>query len=201
MAATSSCRSKATSRVSKRRCKRARPIRAPFFDHLKDPAALRWTDLEKGHPVTRTIVVRGLDTETAGFPLVAQGARLRRERVGQQPKTVELITSRPRTALPQASWLDATIQHSGIETGLHTRLDASPHDDRYRLRERHGAHLSQARQNRMAREAGRSGNCPHAAPARHRGFRRRRIRSSIISPRAIFLPNLFNNRGGLNLKP
>jgi hypothetical protein len=113
----------------------------PFFDHLKDPAALRWTDLEKGHPVTRTLVVRALDAETAGFPFVAQGARLRRERVGQTPETVELITSRAPAALPLAQWLEANITHWGIETGLHARLDASRHDDRCRLRERNGVHL------------------------------------------------------------
>ena len=102
----------------------------PFFDSLKDPAALCWTDLEKGPPETSTIVVHGLDAETAGFPFVAQGARPRRELVGLQPETVELITSRPLTALPQAPWFEATIQHWGIETGLHARLDASRHDDR-----------------------------------------------------------------------
>ena len=91
--------------------------------------------------MTRTIVVRGLDAENAGFPFVAQGARLRRERVGQEPETVELITSRPLTALPKAPWLEATIQHWGIETGLHARLDASRHDDRCRLRERNAVHL------------------------------------------------------------
>ncbi len=113
----------------------------PFFDSLKDPAALCWTDLEKGPPETSTIVVHGLDAETAGFPFVAQGARPRRELVGLQPETVELITSRPLTALPQAPWFEATIQHWGIETGLHARLDASRHEDRCRLRERHGVHL------------------------------------------------------------
>ena len=86
-------------------------------------------------------MVHGLDAETAGFPFVAQGARPRRELVGLQPETVELITSRPLTALPQAPWFEATIQHWGIETGLHARLDASRHEDRCRLRERHGVHL------------------------------------------------------------
>ena len=61
--------------------------------------------------MTRTIVVRGLDGETAGFPLVAQGARLQRERVGTDPESVALITSRPPTALKLAPWLEATIQH------------------------------------------------------------------------------------------
>jgi hypothetical protein len=91
--------------------------------------------------VTRTIVVRALDGESAGFPLVAQGARLRRERVAAAPETVELITSRPLTALPRAAWLEASIQHWGIETGLHARLDASRHDDRCRLRGGNGVRL------------------------------------------------------------
>jgi hypothetical protein len=82
-----------------------------LFNHLKDPGALRWTDLENGQPVTRTIVVRSLAAEIAGFPFVAQGARSRRERVGRQPEAVELITSRPLGALQQAPWLKATIQH------------------------------------------------------------------------------------------
>jgi hypothetical protein len=84
--------------------------------------------------VTRTLVVRDLDAETAGFPLVAQAARVHRERAGRAPETVALITSRPKAELSPAQWLDANINHWGIETGLHARLDASRHDDRCRLR-------------------------------------------------------------------
>ena len=91
--------------------------------------------------MTRTIVARTLDGETAGFPLVAQAARVRRERVGQDPETVELITSRPPAELPLAEWLEANINHWGIETGLHARLDASRNDDRCRLRERNGVRV------------------------------------------------------------
>lgn len=91
--------------------------------------------------MTRTIVVRRLDGETAGFPLVAQGARLRRERVGAEPESVALITSRPLAALSHAAWLEASILHWGIETGLHARLDASRHDDRCRLRGRNAVRL------------------------------------------------------------
>lgn len=101
---------------------------------MKDPAAVCWTDLEKGKPVTRTLVVRALDGETAGFPLVAQAARVHRQRAGLKPETVELITSRPAAQLSPAQWLEANINHWGIETGLHARLDASRHDDRCRLR-------------------------------------------------------------------
>lgn len=90
--------------------------------------------MEKGHPVTRTLVARDLDGEAAGFPLVAQAARLHRQREGKAPETVALITSRPKAALPPAQWLEANIAHWGIETGLHARLDASRHDDRCRLR-------------------------------------------------------------------
>lgn len=97
---------------------------------------MRWTDLEKGDPVTRTLVVRALDGETAGFPLVAQAARVHRQREGHKPETVELITSRSPAGLSPAQWLAANINHWGIETGLHARLDASRHDDRCRLRRR-----------------------------------------------------------------
>jgi hypothetical protein len=109
----------------------------PPFALLKDPTAVRWTDLEKGELVTRTLVTRELEGEAACFPLVAQAARVHRNREGRKPETVELITSRPRQALSPAQWLDANIQHWTIETGLHARLDASRHDDRCRLRRPH----------------------------------------------------------------
>ena len=97
---------------------------------------MRWTEVEKGEPVTRTLVARPLDGEQAGFPLVAQAARVQRQRVGLTPETVELITSRPARELSPPQWLEANIQHWTIETGLHARLDASRHDDRCRLRRR-----------------------------------------------------------------
>ena len=87
--------------------------------------------------MTRTLVARALDGETAGFPLVAQAARVHRQRDGRAPETVELITSRPQAALSPAHWLAANINHWGIETGLHARLDASRQDDRCRLRRPH----------------------------------------------------------------
>ncbi len=102
---------------------------------------MRWTDLEKGAPVTRTLVARPLDGETAGFPLVAQAARVQRQREGVAAETVELISSRPPCELSPAQWLEANIQHWTIETGLHARLDASRHDDRCRLRRDKAIHL------------------------------------------------------------
>ena len=63
---------------------------------------MRWTDLEKGAVVTRTLVVRECDGETAGFPLVAQAARLHRQREGKEPETIALITSRPSRELAPA---------------------------------------------------------------------------------------------------
>lgn len=95
---------------------------------------MRWTDLEKGHPLTRTLVARPLDGESAGFPLVAQVARVCRQRAAGKAESVALVTSRPAVALSPAQWLEANIQHWTIETGLHARLDASRHDDRCRLR-------------------------------------------------------------------
>jgi hypothetical protein len=97
---------------------------------------VRWTDLEKGQPVTRTLVARDLDGEAAGFPLVEQAARVYRQRQGKKPELVELITNRPKAELTPPQWLEANINHWGIETGLHARLDASRHDDRCRLRRR-----------------------------------------------------------------
>jgi hypothetical protein len=97
---------------------------------------VRWSDLEKDAPVTRTLVARELDGQATGFPLVAQAARLHRQRAGATAETVELITSRPSSELSPAQWLEANIQHWSIETGLHARLDASRHDDRCRLRRR-----------------------------------------------------------------
>lgn len=91
--------------------------------------------------MTRTLVVRSLDSEAAGFPFVAQAARVCRERVGHAPETVALITSRAASALKPAQWLEGNIVHWTIETGLHARLDASRHDDRCRLRERNGVRL------------------------------------------------------------
>jgi hypothetical protein len=92
--------------------------------------------LEKGRLVLRTLVARELDGETAGFPFVAQSARVHRQREDKAPETVELITSRPKRELSPAQWLEANINHWSIETGLHARLDASRHDDRCRLRRR-----------------------------------------------------------------
>ena len=91
--------------------------------------------------VTRTLVVRQFDGEAAAFPLVAQAARVHRQRDGKKPETVELITSRPSRELSPAQWLEANIRHWDIETGLHARLDASRHDDRCRLRRRKAVRL------------------------------------------------------------
>ena len=102
---------------------------------------MRWTDVEKGALVTRTLVARPLDGEAAGFPLVAQAARVHRQREGKKPETVELITSRPASELAPAPWLEGNIQHWGIETGLHARLDASRHEDTCRLRRRKAVHI------------------------------------------------------------
>jgi len=56
---------------------------------------VRWSSLEKGELVTRTLVARDLSAETAGFPFVAQAARVHRQREDGSAETVELITSRP----------------------------------------------------------------------------------------------------------
>ena len=80
------------------------------------------------------MIAQNTSAETLGFPFVAQAASLFRHRSGQAGETVQLITSRPAKQLSPAQWLDATVGHWTIETGLHARLDASRHDDRCRLR-------------------------------------------------------------------
>lgn len=72
---------------------------------------------------------------------MAQAALIRRERVGEKPETVALLTSRPAAELSLAQWHEANINHWGIETGLHARLDASRHDDTCRLRTRKGQRI------------------------------------------------------------
>lgn len=74
--------------------------------------------------------------ESAGFPLAAQAARVRREVDGREAETVALITSRPPAELSAARWLELNRQHWGIENGLHARLDVSRRDDECRLRNR-----------------------------------------------------------------
>jgi len=66
--------------------------------------------------------------------LAAQIARVCRQRPDRKIETVCLITSRPEKEMTAAQWLSNNINHWGIETGLHARLDASRHDDRCRLR-------------------------------------------------------------------
>ena len=75
-----------------------------------------------------------LTAEQTGFPLAAQGARLRREVAGQPAETVALITSRPPEELSAAEWLQHNRAAWGIEAGLHARLDCSRRDDQCRLR-------------------------------------------------------------------
>jgi hypothetical protein len=95
---------------------------------------VRWTSLEKGKLVTRTLVARNLDAEAAGFPFVAQAGRLHRQVEGGSSESVELLTSRLAERLSPAQWLQANIDHWTIENGLHARLDVSRHDDTCRLR-------------------------------------------------------------------
>jgi hypothetical protein len=66
--------------------------------------------------------------------MAAQIARLSRQRPNKKIETVCLVTSCTEKELPAALWLENNINHWGIETGLHARLDASRHDDRCRLR-------------------------------------------------------------------
>ena len=91
--------------------------------------------------MVRTLVSVEVTGEQLCHPFAAQAARIRRERVGKAPHSVCLLTSRPRRELSPEQWLEKNINHWGIETGLHARLDASRHDDTCRLRNRNPLHL------------------------------------------------------------
>lgn len=84
--------------------------------------------------MTRSLVSAPVTGEELLFPCAAQIARLHRQRTGRQPEAVCLVTSRPAAEMAPEQWLAANIDHWGVETGLHARLDASRHDDRCRLR-------------------------------------------------------------------
>lgn len=84
--------------------------------------------------MTRQLVCAATTGEELLFPCTAQIARLHRQRTDRNPETVCLVTSRPACELSPGQWLEANIDHWGIETGLHARIDASRHDDHCRLR-------------------------------------------------------------------
>ena len=90
--------------------------------------------LEKRKPITRTLIARTTTGESMLFPQAAQIARISRQRTDQAPESVCLITSCAEKELSAEQWLEKNIDHWGIETGLHARLDASRNDDRCRLR-------------------------------------------------------------------
>jgi hypothetical protein len=77
--------------------------------------------------------------EQAGFPGVAQAARLTRcidsdRHPADSLETEWLITSRPANTLCAEQMLTADRRYWGIETGLHLRLDGSAGEDRSRVR-------------------------------------------------------------------
>lgn len=84
--------------------------------------------------MTRRLICEETTGEELLFPCASQIARLHRKRTGRKAESVCLVTSRPASELSPGQWLEANINHWGIETGLHARLDASRHDDRCRLR-------------------------------------------------------------------
>jgi hypothetical protein len=90
----------------------------------------------KSREETRLLQSAPLSAEQAGFPLAAQGARLRREVAGQQSESVALLSSLPPERLTAVDWLALNRAAWGIETGLHARLDVSRRDDQCRLRAR-----------------------------------------------------------------
>lgn len=109
-------------------------IHSPFFKPGKQTEYYRQESLEKRKPVIRTLIAESVTGEEILFPLAAQAARLSRVRENGKSESVCLITSRPGKGLSAQQWLQYNIDHWGIETGLHGRLDASRNDDRCRLR-------------------------------------------------------------------
>lgn len=91
--------------------------------------------------MVRTLASVEVTAERLCHPFAAQAARIHRKREGTKPESFCLLTSRPRAELSPDQWLRKNIEHWGIETGLHARLDASRHDDRCRLRNRKPLHL------------------------------------------------------------
>ena len=73
--------------------------------------------------------------EAVCFPAAAQVARVRRQTTDRQSETVALLTSAPPEELDAQTWLRLNRTGcSGIENGLHQRLDVSLDDDRCRVR-------------------------------------------------------------------
>lgn len=114
---------------------RSPPRRWPFPPEGSTTLA-RTHERNKSRTETRLIRTALITPESAGFPLAAQAARLRREVDGRPAETVALITSLPPAELSAARWLERNRQHWGIENGLHARLDISRRDDECRLRNR-----------------------------------------------------------------
>ena len=67
--------------------------------------------------------------------MAAQAARLLRQTDGRHDERVTLLTSAEPQELDAQKWLELNrAGFGGIENGLHQRLDASPNDDRCRIR-------------------------------------------------------------------
>jgi hypothetical protein len=93
----------------------------------------------RGRTEARCLIPFAATAEQAGFPGVAQAARLTRcidsdRSPASGIETEWLITSRPARALSAALMLDADRRYWGIETGLHLRLDVTAGEDRSRVR-------------------------------------------------------------------
>lgn len=85
--------------------------------------------------MSRSIRTQPVSPEQVCFPLAAQAARLLRQAEGRKDENICLITSAPPEALDAQKWLELNrAAFSGIENGLHQRLDASHNDDRCRIR-------------------------------------------------------------------
>lgn len=92
-------------------------------------------DYTKSRLESRSILTQPVSPEQVSFPFAAQAARLLRQTDGRHDEPVALLTSAPPDQLNAQQWLDLNRQgFSGIENGLHQRLDVSQNDDRCRIR-------------------------------------------------------------------
>jgi hypothetical protein len=93
----------------------------------------------RGRLEARALVGFEASAEAAGFPGVAQAARLTRfvDRQKSKSEAVELewlISSRAPARLSVKQMLAADRDYWGIENGLHLRLDVTAGEDRSRVR-------------------------------------------------------------------
>jgi hypothetical protein len=96
-------------------------------------------ELNRGRLEARCLIRFEATAEQAGFPAVAQAARLTRYIDRAKPKqegveTEWLMTSRAPAAMSAEAMYLADRRYWAIENGLHLRLDVTAHEDLSRVR-------------------------------------------------------------------